>query len=303
MSGATVPGVSVVIPTRDRWTLVGRAIGDALAQAGVGLEVIVVDDGSRIPAPRDVAALAADPRVRLDRNERSAGVAAARNGALAIARYEWVAFLDDDDRWAPGWLRAAVAVGEREGADLVYGAHWLIDDDGRVVGAQPACDPAAVRAGLQRQNVIGGPSMVVLRTEAVRRAGGFDGRLSALADWDLWVRVVASGRVAAIDEPLVGYTVHTGNMHMSDPTRVLEEFDRFQAIRGAHDGARETFERWIAWDSAIHGHRGRAIRLHLDLVRRGGSRQDVADLLRTVVGRQRRPRARGVRPAPLPWVR
>lgn len=296
------PDVCVVIPTRDRWRFVRHAIADALAQADVAVEVVVVDDGSRTPATAEVRALARDRRVRVIRHEQSTGVAAARNAALALAHSRWIAFLDDDDRWAPTWLRTAVAAGECSGAGLVYGAHWLVDGDGVVVGARTPQEPDAVRAGLVRENVIGGPSMVVLRTELVRSAGGFDERLSALADWDLWIRVAARAPLAPVDEPLVGYTVHDGNMHIADPQRVLEELRRFQRIHGECDGVEDLFTRWIAWDSSVHGHRWRALRLQLGLVRRTASRADAADLLRTVVGRHRRPRAPGVQLAPLPWV-
>ena len=78
------PAVSVVIPTRDRWPLLATTLASALGQDGVPLEVVVVDDGSATAAP--VAAPFDDPRVRIVRNDRSLGVAGARNRGIEAAR-------------------------------------------------------------------------------------------------------------------------------------------------------------------------------------------------------------------------
>lgn len=106
------PLVSVVIPTRDRSTLVPRAVHSALAQTLRGIEVIVVIDGAdraTIDALRQIA----DPRLRLVPLEPPAGQADARNAGVAAARAPWIAFLDDDDLWAPAkleqQLRTAIA--------------------------------------------------------------------------------------------------------------------------------------------------------------------------------------------------
>ena len=93
------PDVSVVVPTRDRWTLLDATLTSALAQQGVNFEIIVIDDGSSSQPP-PMPALT-DPRVRLIRNAGPHGVARARNLGIDQARGQWIAFLDDDDVWAP----------------------------------------------------------------------------------------------------------------------------------------------------------------------------------------------------------
>ena len=95
--------MSVVIPTRDRPRLLQRALASALRQVGVVAEVVIVDDGGSPP----VALAPTGGRVRVLRKDRSEGVSAARNAGIAAARGEWVAFLDDDDVWAPAKLESS----------------------------------------------------------------------------------------------------------------------------------------------------------------------------------------------------
>jgi glycosyltransferase involved in cell wall biosynthesis len=92
--------VTVVIPTRNRARLLAEALRSALSQVDVALEVQIVDDAST----DETAALLdtfPDQRVKTIRLVSARGVAAARNLAAAEATGEWLAFLDDDDLWAP----------------------------------------------------------------------------------------------------------------------------------------------------------------------------------------------------------
>ena len=92
--------VSVVIPSKNRPQLVGRAVRSALNQTLQGIEVIVVIDG---PDHKTVQTLAEidDQRLRVVNLEESMGAPEARNVGVRMARGPWVAFLDDDDEWLP----------------------------------------------------------------------------------------------------------------------------------------------------------------------------------------------------------
>ena len=54
---------------------------------------------------------------------------------------------------------------------------------------------------------------MLARTALVRELGGFDERLFHLADWDMWIRLAASGRAAAVEEILLAYVIHAANLH------------------------------------------------------------------------------------------
>lgn len=97
---STDPVVSVVIPTRNRPDLVGRAVRSALAQSLETIEVIVVLDGpddATLQALRQIE----DPRLRAHVLPRNVGASDAQNAGVGVARGRWIALLDDDDEFLP----------------------------------------------------------------------------------------------------------------------------------------------------------------------------------------------------------
>ena len=276
--------VTVVIPSRDRWQLLRTALASALAQRNVEVDVVVADDGSIDRTPNELRKLG-DERVRVVRLERSEGVSAARNVGLAHVRAPWVAFLDDDDVWAPGHLAAMLdAVRdsglERERVGLVFSGHLDLDADRHVTDLSPAVPADSIHAGLQRMNVVGCPSRVLLRTEAVRAVGGFDAQLSILADWDLWVRVVAGNEVVRCPELLVGYMHHAGNMHL-DAERFLAELATLREKHGwSRRGSRDAVfgDLLPSYLAATYRTRGRRFTAALWYSRAFRARHDPRDL-------------------------
>lgn len=133
--------VSVVIPTLGRDSL-HAALESARGQAGVELDIIVVNDSGR-PLGGD---LGADVRV-FDTAGRT-GSAAARNTGLAEVRGEFFAFLDDDDTWLPGHLATAVAALAEDAGAGIYFCRGLVlygDQSSRVepvesLGGRTAAD-------------------------------------------------------------------------------------------------------------------------------------------------------------------
>jgi glycosyltransferase involved in cell wall biosynthesis len=227
--------IAVVIPTRDRWPLLRVALGCALAQKGVDVRVLVVDDGSVDATPHELRAID-DARVRVLRHDRPKGVSTARNYGLAHVTLPWVTFLDDDDVWAPGHLaamfdavRASRISPDRLG--LVFSGSLQVDADWHVTHVLPPPQVKAVLGGMNRFNSVGCPSRVVLRTEAVRSVSGFDDRLSIVADWDLWVRIAMEYEIVRCPELLVGYMLHARNMHL-DGDRFLDELAVIQQKYG-----------------------------------------------------------------------
>lgn len=130
VGGVPVPEVSVVVPTRDRPEGLARCLAALERQSGGGLEVVVVDDGSRDPEP--VAAAVAGTPLATYLRLGGQGPAAARNAGVQVARGTIVCFTDDDCEPAAGWISALAAAIET-GAPAAAGPTVLPD----------RCDPFA----------------------------------------------------------------------------------------------------------------------------------------------------------------
>ncbi len=249
----TRPEVSVVVPTRDRCTRLPLALRSALAQRDVELEVVVVDDGSRDRTQDVLASAAADPRVRRVRRASPGGVGTARNDGIAVARGRWIAFLDDDDVWAPEKLSAQLQALRSSAGPWAYAGDVVVDADLRVLGGAPPPTPSEVLRSLPRHNAVpAGASNVVVSSEVLREVGGFDATLATSEDWDLWLRLARVGAPAYVPRPLVAVTLHAGNAS-ADTARMLEEIETIRRRYGVPvDRARHL--RWAAWN-ALRDHR------------------------------------------------
>ena len=255
------PDVSVVIPTRDRWHLLSRhALPSALGQEGVTVEVIVVDDGSTDGTPDRVAALG-DPRVRLVRDGGSRGAAAARNAGVAEARSEWIAFLDDDDLWAPDKL--ALQLDVLGGADWGYTGAVVVDASLTPIDELPLASPVGLAERLRHGNIVtGGGSAVVVRRAVLGELRGFDESLFYVEDWDLWRRLAEHGAAAVRDEVLVATLDHEQRTLFRDTGAVLDAIDALLAANGGTRADRRTALEWLANQHARVGRHAAAARLY-----------------------------------------
>lgn len=102
------PRFSVVMPLYNKADYVANAIESVLSQTGHEIEIVVVDDGST-DGSADIVGTLKDPRIRLLRQDNS-GVSAARNVGIRAAQGEFIAFLDADDYYLPGFFDAITAL-------------------------------------------------------------------------------------------------------------------------------------------------------------------------------------------------
>jgi glycosyltransferase involved in cell wall biosynthesis len=238
------PDVTVVIPTHNRRDLLALAIRSVLWQRDVIFEVIVVDDGSTDGTGELVASFR-DPRIRLTRHDTTQGVSAARNLGISQARGQWIAFLDDDDLWAPDKLALQLQAATSTGEPWVYVGSVNINLRHRVSGGAPPPPPHVIVERLGQSNVVpGGCSGVMVARPVLQAVGGFDPHLGPLADWDLWLRLARVAPPGWAPEPLVAYRVHGGQLSLDTP-RIQREF-RVLADRHG-EGNRAILYRYLGW--------------------------------------------------------
>jgi glycosyltransferase involved in cell wall biosynthesis len=207
-----IPSVSVIIPCFEQGRYLHEAIESALAQDGVELEVIVVDDGSTDSSP-EVARRYAGVRYVRQANQ---GTSAARNAGFRLSSGEFVIFLDADDR-----LRAAAVASshrllrERPECAFVYGRHKVIDSEGRPLPSTPQPSDAAnaYRLALRGEtHPIHTPGEVVYRREVLESVGGFASRFDGCEDLHLNLRITQTAPVCFNERVVLDHRMHGESM-------------------------------------------------------------------------------------------
>lgn len=202
--------ISVILPTRNRARLLGRAIDSVLAQQHRAWQLVVVDDGSTDDTAQVLAGYT-DPRIACVTGA-GRGSAAARNLGLAHATGEWVAFLDDDNLMAPGWLHAiALFAAGRPEMNVLYGA--------QVRQREPSAEtPVAEALALFDEQVTpatlatyGRLDMGVLAVRRDTEELFFDESLRRFVDWELTVRLAAVTKFLPVPVWASFYCTEAGN--------------------------------------------------------------------------------------------
>ncbi len=221
------PTVTAMMALRNRVTLMDESIRSVLSQDDPDFELIIVDDCSTDGSWESAVSWAdCDPRIRVERMPAPTGISTVRNTAVELARGRYLATCDSDDLSRPDRFRvlsryldshpAAVGVGGRIRCfttDPRVDA-WLPDwhfglADGRL--------PFHFSAGL-------------VRTDAVRVAGGYDPALPVAEDLDLAYRLAALGALVELPHVVMDYRVHPGNV--SGDRRLRERANLRAQLRG-----------------------------------------------------------------------
>jgi len=123
------PKVSVIVPTHNRLNYLEQALISIVQQSLSDLEIIVVDDCSYPPITESFVKQIAD-NIRLVRHEKSKGGPVAKNTGARMAKGKYIAFLDDDDLYAPDYLMSALnALESYQGIDVFFmGVKWFSGD-------------------------------------------------------------------------------------------------------------------------------------------------------------------------------
>ncbi len=216
------PIVSVIIPTFNRSHLLEKALNSVLTQTFRDFEVIVVDDAST----DDTANLLGKyPTLKLIILPENKGVSYARNRGIELAKGHYICFLDSDDLWEP--------------KKLAVQTKWM-EENSEVAACQT--DEVWIRNGVRvnpkdRHKKYSGdiffqslplcivsPSSVMIRSNILKQMGGFDDKLPACEDYDLWLRMSSKFAFGYIDQKLlIKYGGHSDQL-----SRKFWGMDRFR---------------------------------------------------------------------------
>lgn len=261
----SAPITSVVIPTYHREDLLVGAVRSALAQDGVSVEVLVIDDSPECSARGAVSAIG-DDRVRYLPAERPSGgfPARLRNQGLAEARGRYVTFLDDDDELEPGALETLASALDRTGAGFAVGFVTPVATDEEILRHEEAYFAAAERvllAARRRPSMLAtllyGPAPLVNSACMVRRSaalgvGGHAEDVPRCEDAGFASRVVRNHGFVVVPRHVVQYRVSRDSLiHSASLELVGQSYRRIRRHYREQHGLLELLALRIV--AAVHG--------------------------------------------------
>ena len=227
--------VRIVMRTHDRPVLLARALDDLLAQTYRDWELIIINHRGDRPGVDAVVRSVADrfPRDwKVVDSDHPIGRDAILNLGLADSRAEFIAIHDDDDTWAPDFLKQTVAWLDDHADDVAVAVpteivQERIDDGAVVVLSQEPIRPPFARISLfdliHAAHVP--PIGLLLRSITIESAGGFDESLSVLGDWDLILRLACIGPIGYASGETLAYWRQRPHSEGALANSVIDDLD------------------------------------------------------------------------------
>lgn len=239
-SDATViPRVSICVPIYNGAAYLEETLAGIAAQTWRDFEVVIVDDCSTDTGPAIARRWTErDPRFRLFVNDANRGLVGNWNRAVELSRGQWIRFLFQDDLIAPRCLEAMMAASEASQGFVACARDFLYEGVcppdmvavyersqsavADLLGRAPYTTAEAfsiARIDNLDANIVGEPSVVMIRRDLFDRYGLFDPMLVQICDSEMWTRLASNVGVAFVAEPLVTFRVHGGSTTAANRSR------------------------------------------------------------------------------------
>ena len=201
-------GVSVVIPTYNRPDYLIRILQSICNQTRKVEEVIIVNDHSQNLSEYNM--VIDEFRDKIDMkyivNEKNMGAPYCRNIGIQESKYCYIALTDDDDEWMADKIEKQFERMQSGSYGLLYTYGIAVDKDNKEICRFE--EQETNLRSLLKKNFIPSSSVMV-SYDAISKAGMFDIRMPSCQDWDMWIRIIASGfAFQGIEEPLIVYHKH-----------------------------------------------------------------------------------------------
>lgn len=233
------PLVSVITPSYNQAAFLEATLRSVLEQDYPTLEYLVVDGASTDGSVEVIRRV--ESRLAWWVSEPDRGQAEAINKGFARARGEIVAWLNSDDVYLPGALRAVVrAFEEHPGAGLVFGDVLSIDAAGEPFNRM-TFGPYGLE-DLMCFRIISQPG-VFLRRSVLEECGYLDPTYHYLLDHHLWLRVAQRAEMVYLPQPLAAARFHPQAKNVAQGTGFGREAFRIVEWMQTQPGLQEIYRR------------------------------------------------------------
>lgn len=216
------PTVSVVIPLYNKGKYIERALSSVFAQTQPPLEIIVVDDGSIDDGPERVLKFNASKIILIQQKNKGPG--AARNVGLALAKGEYIAFLDADDEWTPFFLEKGLALLEDKtiNASVVSTGFIRYPNKRKNIDEVAELHSGAYEVGaetdvslVRKLIIFMWTCSTIMKTDVARRWRGFFDQYKCCIGEDtyLFLKLILNEKVAIITEPYAIYHTEASDLY------------------------------------------------------------------------------------------
>ena len=222
-----MPLVSVIINVLNGAATLPEAVESVLAQTFADWELIVWDDCST-DGSADTLTRFTDSRIRYVRSEVVVPLGQARQGAIDIARGEWIAFLDQDDIWLPRKLELQLSLADATKVAMVYGRAVSFYPNGKESDFDQFHEFCPLPEGDIFAELLGRGCFIAMSSALVRRSvveeiGGIPAHIRLIPDYFLYLAMSRQHSVRAVQEAVCRYRVHPGSMTSVYRRESLEE--------------------------------------------------------------------------------
>jgi len=213
--------IDVIVPCYQYGHFLRECVDSVLAQDGVQVRVLVIDDASPDNTAEIASELAArDGRVLFRRHTVNHGHIATYNEGLAWADSTYLLVLDADDLLAPGaLLRGTRLMDAHPEVGLIHGHAFVTRDPATEIFTVGSEHPWRVLSGSAWIHGVCSRGMnpvfqatALVRTSLQRAVGGYRPELPHAGDMEMWLRLAARGSVGIIDGEQACYRQHANNM-------------------------------------------------------------------------------------------
>jgi glycosyltransferase involved in cell wall biosynthesis len=217
MNDQSLPLVSILMPTFNGAGRIKNAIESVIAQSYQQWELLVIDDGSTDAMAEIIRSFSEkNSRIRYSKNEKNLGIQKTLNRGLREAKGEYIARIDDDDRWSDSEkLEKQIRFFETHPDHVLVGTGVImIDEQGKELLRYllPEHD-ADIRNNILGKNCFV-HSSVMFKKSAAKQMGGYDESKAVLhvEDYDLWLKLGTVGKFANLPLYAVTFTLRQGGL-------------------------------------------------------------------------------------------
>jgi glycosyltransferase involved in cell wall biosynthesis len=234
MSDIKTPILSITISSYNHGKYIAQTIDSILKQSFTDFELIIVDDASSDNSLKIIKSFS-DPRIKLIALEKNNGVCNSCNKAISIAVGKYFKGFASDDIMMPGALAKKIQFLEQnQEYDAVFSAMQVIDENGKILKKKTKrfkrfftdknrSKEEWLNHFFNKGNCLAAPTAMV-RTELLRKVGGFDQRFAQAHDFDAWVKCCLYGKnIYVFEDEMVQYRRVSNNQNLSSNTAKMRK--------------------------------------------------------------------------------